>query len=101
MILNDKLYTIKWLGYNELPNYNRIWGIVELNTKRNFAFWGVKDKKISFKYHKYIMELNSLIITMERKGYKKISPLHYELISPGFNENFEQWLMAAILSDDF
>lgn len=94
-------YEITWLGYNEAPNYNSIWGIVVMADKRMFAFWGVRNGKIMFKRHMNEWDLRFQTQQKEAKGFKKIDPLHYEMICPKFHEDFEIWLTTAILSDDF
>ena len=94
-------YTISWLGYNEKPNYNRIWGWLEMRDGRKFVFFGVKGKKIEFKPQPDIYMINYLINRMEFKGYEKIKVEHYKMIHPNFIEEFETWLTSAILADDF
>ena len=94
-------YKIKWLGFNEKPNFNRIWGHIVMADGRNFVFWGVRGKKIDFKPHHTKWRIDALINMNIRKGFKKIETDHYELIQPGFREDLEIWLTASILSDDF
>ncbi len=94
-------YRIGWLGYNEKPNYNRIWGWLEMKDGRKFVFFGVKGKKIEFKPHRDIYMINYLISRMEFKGYEKIKVEHYEEIYPNFTRDMETWLLSAILGSDY
>ena len=94
-------YRIAWLGYNEKPNYNRIWGWLEMKDDRKFVFFGVKGKKIEFKPHEDHYTINYLVSQMEFKGYEKIKVEHYEEIHPNFIQEFETWLTCAILGDIF
>jgi len=94
-------HSIKWLGFNSASNYNQIWGHVLMADARVFSFWGKKGGRILFKKHNHVHQLNWLAAQKESKGFKKIDPDHYELICPGFREEFEIWLTSAILADDF
>lgn len=94
-------YSIGWLGYNEKPNYNRIWGWLEMKDGRKFVFFGIKGKKVEFKPQQDIFVINYLINQMEFKGYEKIKVEHYEEIYPNFVQEFETWLLGAILGDNF
>lgn len=94
-------YRIGWLGYNEKPNYNRVWGWLEMNDGRKLVFFGVKGKKIEFKPHQDIYNINYLISRMEFKGYEKIKVEHYEEIYPNFTRDMETWLLSAILGSDY
>lgn len=94
-------YTIEWLGYNEAPNFNSIWGMVKMTDGRTFAFWGVKNGRIMFKHHAHEWNLRYQISHRETKGFKKIDPVHYEMLCPNFHEEFEIWLTTAILSDAY
>lgn len=93
-------YRICWLGYNEKPNYNRIWGWLKMNDGRKYVFFGVKGKKIQFKPHRDEFLIKYLVNQMEFKGYEKIKVEHYEEIYPSFIEELETWLLGAILSGD-
>ena len=68
---------------------------------RNYVFWGVRDKKIEFKLHTALWRIQSLINANEGKGFRMISPEHYELICPNFKEDLEIWFTASILADSF
>ncbi len=94
-------YTIGWLGYNEKPNHNRIWGWLTMRDGRVFVFFGVKNMKIQFKKHDDIYTINYLINQMEFRGYEKIKVEHYALICPTFVEQIETWLISAILGENF
>lgn len=94
-------YRVVWLGYNEKPNYNRIWGWLEMNDGRKYCFFGVKNKKILFKKQTEAFILNYLVNQMENKGYEKIKVEHYVEICPNFIEELETWFLNAILVDDF
>ena len=94
-------YRIAWLGYNEKPNYNRIWGWLEMKDGRKFVFFGVKGKKIQFKPQQDIYMINYLINQMEFKGYEKIKVEHYEEIYSDFIRDIEAWLLSAILGADY
>ena len=92
-------YEITWLGYNEAPNYNQVWGYITMSDKRIFTFWGVKNGRMCFKRHHHKIRASAMSRQKEDKGFKKIYPVHYEQIAPGFLENLEIDLMVAILSD--
>ena len=94
-------YRIQWLGYNEKPNYNRIWGWLEMRDGRKFVFFGIKGKKIEFKPHHDVYLINFLVNQMEMKGFNKIKVEHYEMIHPSFIQEFETWFTSAILADNF
>jgi len=94
-------YRIAWLGYNEKPNYNRIWGWLEMKDGRKFVFFSVKGKKIQFKPQQDIYIINYLINQMKFKGYEKIKVEHYEEIYPDFIRDIEAWLLSAILGADY
>ncbi len=100
MSINSE-YRIAWLGYNEKPNYNRIWGWLEMKDGRKFVFFGVKNKKIQFKLQQDIYMINYLINQMEFKGYEKIKVEHYLEICPDFTKELATWLLSAILGADF
>lgn len=100
MSINSE-YRIAWLGYNEKPNYNRIWGWLEMKDGRKLVFFGVKGKKIQFKPQQDIYMINYLINQMEFKGYEKIKVEHYEEIYPDFIQDIEAWLLSAILGADY
>lgn len=95
-----ELYTIKWLGYNEKRNYDRIFGHVEMSDGRHYAFWGQRGKKIDVKRHLNHHRIASLIQENTSKGYKQIDPSHYEFICPGFKESLDVWLTTHILQED-
>lgn len=101
MSSSENVYTIEWLGFNAAPNYNQIWGHVKMFDERVFTFWGKKGGRILFKQHSYVHLVSHVTTQKERKGFKKIDLDHYELICPGFKEDFEIWLTAAILADNF
>ncbi len=94
-------YEIKWLGYNEKPNHNRIWGWLVMSDGRNFVFFGVKNKKIKFKLQPNIHTVKYLINQMEFKGYEKIKIEHYVEICPNFAQDIENWLISAILGENY
>ena len=94
-------YEINWLGYNEKPNYDRIWGWLRMSDDREFTFWGVKGKKISFKLQGEWWSASRLVHENISRGYRQIALAHYEMICPGFTEELEIWLTGAILSDGF
>lgn len=98
--MSNDAYTVEWLGYNEKPNYNRVWGHIKMKDGRDYVFWGVKDKKMQFKRHNHNYRISFLINQNEKKGYKKIHPEHYELICPDFTENMEIWFMAYVLAEE-
>ena len=98
---SERSYEIVWLGFNEHPNHNRIWGYLKTKDGRFFTFWGVRGKAIDFKLHPrhneyYVKNLKQMRI---HKGYKEIDPNHYELIAPGFKNDLEIWCATAILSE--
>ena len=98
----ERGYEIKWLGYNDQPNHNRVCGWLEMNDGRNFTFWGTRDRKLQFKYHRNNWGdwgIKRLMEEKERKGFKKMTPEEYEVLSHGFVEDLEIWLTTAILSD--
>lgn len=94
----DMGYTIQWLGYNDQPNYDRIWGHIQMDDSRNYVFWGVAGKRQQFK-EQSPWRIEYLISQMEHKGYAKIEPRHFERLFPGFHEDLEVWLMTNILGD--
>lgn len=94
-------YTIGWLGYNEKPNHNRIWGWLEMRDGRKFVFFGVKNKKIKFKKHDSVHAIRYLVNQMEFKGYEKIKVEHYVEICPNFAQEMESWLISAILGENY
>lgn len=96
--LNPTGYEIVWLGYNDKPNYDRIWGYLKMSDDRCYVFWGVRGKRQQFKLQPD-WRLQMLISQQERKGYTKIEPSHYEKLSPGFHGDLELWLMTNILAD--
>ena len=94
-------YKIAWLGFNEKPNYNSVWGHIQMHDSRDYVFWGIKDKQLMFKQHgSYSYKIPFLIAQKEKKGFKKIDPDHFEMISPNFKEELEIWLMAHILQEE-
>ena len=95
----EDLYEICWLGYNEKPNYNRIWGYLRMRDGRLFTFWGVRGMKIQFKNHRWGGRVEYLRDMQEAKGFKRIDPDHYEMICPGFKQDLEVWCATAILAD--
>lgn len=104
----ENYYILEWLGFNEEPNYDRIWGFLRMKDGRIFTFWGVRGKRLDFKAHR-TFSYNSTITTShiehlkwqkEQKGYKQIHPNHYELIAPGFKSDLEIWCTTAIISDN-
>jgi len=96
----SNMYTIQWMGFNEQPNYNRVWGHIKMKDGRDYVFWGVKDKKIEFKLHDHDNKISYIINQNEKKGYKKIHPAHYEIICPDFIENMEIWFTTHVLMGD-
>ena len=93
-------YAIKWLGFNEAPNYDRIFGHLQMSDGRNYAFWGIKGKPIEFKKHDFVGKIAFLINQYERKGFKQIHPTHYEMICKNFQEDFEIWFTAYVLKEE-
>ena len=98
--VNPMGYEIVWLGFNDKPNYNRIWGYLKMSDDRYYAFWGVKGKRQQFKLQQE-WTLSMLVNQQTHKGYKQIDPSHYEQIAPGFHEDLELWLTTNILADSF
>lgn len=102
-------FEIKWLGYNEAPNHNRIWGWLVVTQNQNvFAFWGVKGKEVDFKAHESLIgpkhirrdienRMNYQTSQKQKKGFKEIDPSHYVMLVPSFMEDIEADLMAHIL----
>lgn len=99
IVHKTNIYTIVWLGYNDKPNYNRIWGWIRLSNKANYAFWGVCGQKLDFKLHSYDFSLLSTKEKMIKKGFKFVSLEKYQEIHPSFIDDLEIWYTAAILSD--
>jgi len=98
--MEDMGYKIEWLGYNDKPNYNRIWGHLKMNDGRDYVFWGVAGKRQQFKIQTS-WRIEMLTHQMEHKGYSKIEPRHFERLFPGFHSDLETWLMTNILADTF
>ena len=93
-------YKIAWLGFNEAPNYNSIWGHVHMHDNRDYVFWGIREKTLLFKRHgDHSYKIPFIISQKERKGYKKIHPNHFEMLCPNFKEDLEIWLVAHILGE--
>jgi len=95
----DSAYTIEWLGFNEKPNYNRIWGHLHMNDGRDYVFWGMRGSKIEFKQHMQKYKIPSIINQNKKKGYKSIETSHYELLCPNFIQDMEVSFMAYILKN--
>lgn len=98
---NRGTYDLVWMGYNPKPNYNRVWGYLIMKDKRCFVFWGVRGKKLDFKYHRWDFQIASIREKMIRKGFKETTPEEYEKICPNFLEDLEIWCTTAILADSF
>lgn len=94
-------YKIVWLGFNESPNYNSVWGHIHMADNRDYVFWGIKEKTLLFKQHTGSSHrIPYIILQKERDGYKQIHPNHYEMICPAFKEDLEIWFMAHILREE-
>ncbi len=94
----DMGYTVVWLGYNDKPNFNRIWGHVKMTDGRDYVFWGVAGKNQQFKLQTS-WKIDMLMRQMEYKGYSKIEARHFERLFPGFHGDLEIGLMTNILDD--
>lgn len=99
IVHKTNIYTLVWLGYNDKPNYNRIWGWIKMNNNQNYAFWGVCGQKLDFKFHHYDFSLSSTKDKMIKKGFKSITLEEYQELYPSFIDDLEIWYTAAVLSD--
>lgn len=110
-------YKIMWLGFNEAPNHNGVWGHIHMHDNRDYVFWGFVGqeenandqtaiilrftKTLLFKKHSdHSYKIPFIISQKEKKGFKKIHPDHFEMICPKFKEDLEIWLMAHILQEE-
>lgn len=105
-------YKIVWLGFNEAPNHNGVWGHIHMHDNRDYVFWGLvgdDDDKAALRYSKTLLfkrhgdhsyKIPFLVSQKEKKGFKKIHPDHFEMICPKFKEDLEIWLMAHILREE-
>ncbi len=100
--MSKNAYTIKWLGFNEKKNFNRVWGHILMKDGRHYVFWGVRGHKIDFKKHSFNTKskIPFIISQHEERGYTQIKPAHYEMICPKFIEDMEIWFMAHVLKEE-
>ena len=93
-------YKIKWVGWNNEGNSDKVWGWLEMNDGRKYCFWGRRGKTLQFKHHPHLDRLRNLEIQKEqRKGYKFVRPEDYDQLVKDFLDSVEVYCMTAILSD--
>lgn len=96
----EKLYEIKWLGWNNHNNSDKIWGWLQMNDGRKYCFWGRRGKTLQFKQHYSFYELKKLENQKEfKKEYKRIFSNDYDRLVKDFLNQVEIYCMTAILSD--
>ena len=93
-------YEVKWLGWNNEGNSDKVWGWLEMNDGRKYCFWGRRGKTLQFKHHRHLDRLLRLEKQKEtRKGYNFIRPEDYDQLVKDFLDSVEVYCMTAILSD--
>ncbi len=96
----EKPYEVKWLGWNNKGNSDKVWGWLEMNDGRRYCFWGRRGKTLSFKIHHSLHELQKTQRQKERKrGYNLVRPENYDRLVKDFLDSVEIHCMTAILSD--
>lgn len=95
-------FTIECLLFNPAPKQNRIWGMLRLADGRAFTFWRHHNpgSRTLFKLHRYEFSIESIKGRKRAKGFEDIAPHHYAMIRPGFMDELEAHIVAAILADE-
>ncbi len=91
-------YQIIWLDWNTEDTSDKVWGYLEMDDGRYFAFWGRRGKTLQFKDHG-ILAPSTLQRSKERKGYKFVNPNDYDRLVQDFLVELELNCMTAILLD--
>lgn len=96
----EKPYEVKWIGWNNEGNSDKVWGWLEMRDGRKYCFWGWRGKILQFKHHLHIDRLLRLEKQKEtRKGYTFVRPEDYNQLVKDFLDLVEIHCMTAILSD--
>ena len=102
-------YEILWLGYNEKPNFDRIWGWLKLADGRHFAFYGKRGRNLNFKLHEdegswwggnAQDQMKARLMVSKQKGFKEIELKKYIEMVPTFVDDLEAGLTMAIIADN-
>lgn len=93
-------YSIKWLGWNNEDNHDKVWGYIRMDDGRYFAFWGRRGKTLRFKEHASLTSVEKVRVEKElKKNYYWVNPDDYEKLVKDFITKLETDCMAAILSE--
>lgn len=92
-------YEIRWLGWNNSPGHDKVWGYLVTRTNKTYAFWGRRGKSLRFKLHSNEYAASALSREKERKGYKFVKPADYDRLVKDFVQEVELYCMTAILSE--
>lgn len=93
-------YEVKWLGWNNEGNSDKVWGWLEMKDGRKYCFWGRRGKTLQFKQHRHLDRLLKLEKQKEtRKDYNFVRPEDYDQLVKDFLDSVEIYCMTAILSD--
>ena len=94
-------YEIKWVGHNDQGNHDKVWGWLQMDDGRIYCFWGRRGKKLRFKLHTSIPNVERVRWEKEdRKGYCIVLPHLYDKLVKDFLQEVEIWCATAILGDE-
>ena len=92
-------YQITWLGWNNQDTSDKVWGHLEMDDGRYYAFWGRRGKTLRFKLHTSYRDLSKLQNSKEKKGYLYVAPQDYNKLVQDFLTELEINCMTAILAE--
>lgn len=91
---------IGWCNTTESDGskHDKVWTAFEAGGSY-YAGWGARGKKLSFKKHDSLYELNKVRRKKEGGDYKKVDAFQLFAIFPDFEETVDKMLMFATLSN--
>lgn len=98
----------KFIGWCQEDSHDKVWGVIFLerpdslsrySESKCVSFWGRRGKKLQTKLVIDDYELEKLILSKERKGYKKVDTQKLNEVYPEFEEDLGKtafWAMFKI-----
>ena len=88
-----------FIGWVHSEGHDKVWTSLKVG-KNYYCAWGRRGKSLAFKKHGSVYNLNALEAQKRRKGYEPVEEFMLFTAFPDFQEQVEQQLMMATLSDN-
>ena len=91
-----------YIGWCKEERHDKVWVLIFLAQHKFLTIWGRRGKTLQHKlYHDLRWgDIDKLIFSKSKKGYKSIDKLQLDQVYPTFQEDLERTAIWAILSAD-